>query len=310
MSSAPSLDTRSASRAVTADAPSAGPSVPDVEPAPLRVDDPGAVAPADAKELSRALFDRLRAAEEGTAEYSYVRGTLVELNMTLVQYAASRFRASNEPMEDVVQVGAVGLIKAIDRFEPERGLEFTTFAMPTIIGEIRRHFRDTTWSVHVPRRLQELRLRLAKAKETLEHRLGRQATVRELAEYLDVSEEEVVDGLLASNGYQAGSLDLGEEAESEDTPLLDRLGEEDPAFDKLEHLIALKPLVAGLQPRERAILSMRFVEDLTQREIGERLGLSQMHVSRLLARALAKLRSGLTDDAALARRRPDGAHRP
>ncbi|MFC5906491.1 SigB/SigF/SigG family RNA polymerase sigma factor [Streptacidiphilus monticola] len=260
------------------------------DPAP---EAPRQVAPADAKQLSVSLFARLREVEEGSAEYSYVRSTLIELNMSLVSFVAGRFRGSSEPMEDIVQVGTVGLIKAIDRFEPERGVEFTTFAVPTIVGEIRRFFRDTTWAVHVPRRLQELRLLLARSREELEQTLGREPTVAELSEALRIPEEEVIEGLTASNGYTAGSLDLGDSDEGGENPLADRIGAPDPEFDKVENLHALKPLIAALPDRDRLILSLRFCSDLTQSEIGERLGLSQMHVSRLLARSLAKLRAGL-----------------
>ncbi|MFJ6381168.1 SigB/SigF/SigG family RNA polymerase sigma factor [Kitasatospora sp. NPDC092039] len=255
------------------------------------------VAPADARELSRVLLRRLAALEEGTREYSYVRSTLVEMNLSLVRFAIRRFTAHREPQEDLLQVGAVGLIKAIDRFDPDLGVEFTTFALPTVLGEIRRHFRDTTWAVHVPRRLQELRIVLAKAQERLAQELDRAPTVAELAGHLQLSEEEVVEGLTASNGHTAGSLDLGG-AEDDEGPgsLGRRFGEEDRDLSKVEDLVALKPLVAALPERERLILSMRFCEDLTQSQIGERLGVSQMHVSRLLSRTLRRLREGLEDD--------------
>ncbi|MFE0461588.1 SigB/SigF/SigG family RNA polymerase sigma factor [Kitasatospora sp. NPDC058965] len=261
-----------------------------------RIEDPRSVAPADARELTRVLLVRLAALEEGTREFSYVRATLVELNMSLVHYALRRFEhRARENREDLVQVGAVGLIKAIDRFEPERGLEFTTFAIPTVLGEIRRHFRDTTWAVHVPRRLQELRLTLAKAQDALSQRLDRAPTVTELAEHLSLPEEEVLEGLAAANAHTAGSLDLPADTEGNGAlPLAERLGGDDDRLDTVEALVSLKPLVAALPQRERMVLSMRFTEDLTQSQIGARLGLSQMHVSRLLSRTLAQLREGLT----------------
>ncbi|GJF33281.1 RNA polymerase sigma factor [Kitasatospora sp. NE20-6] len=264
-------------------------------PAPRgpRIDDPSAVAPADAKALSASLFERLRTLEEGTAEYSYVRGTLVELNLSLVRYVAKRFRQSSEPMDDIVQVGTVGLIKAIDRFDPDRGVEFVTLAVPTILGEIKRFFRDTTWAVHVPRRLQELRLALAKVGDDMEQSLGRPATPAELAERLGLTEDEVREGMVARNAHTAGSLDLGAEGEDGDGSLLQRLGRPDPGLEKVENIEALKPLVGSLKERDRAILHMRFVEELTQAEIGTRLGVSQMQVSRLLARILGTLREGL-----------------
>ncbi|MEV7781193.1 RNA polymerase sigma factor SigF [Kitasatospora sp. NPDC088351] len=258
---------------------------------------PREVAPADARALTRTLMRRLGGLEEGTREYSYVRATLIELNLSLVRFAVRRFSSSREPQEDLVQVGTIGLIKAIDRFDPEHGVEFTTFALPTILGEIRRHFRDTTWAVHVPRRLQELRLTLAKAQELLSQRLDRAPTVAELAGHLSLSQEEVIEGLTAANGHTVGSLDMSTDP-SEDSKgsLLHRLGDDDSRLEKVEDLVSLKPLVAALPDRDRLILSMRFVEELTQSEIGARLGVSQMHVSRLLSRTLKRLRDGLDED--------------
>ncbi|MFD4393642.1 RNA polymerase sigma factor SigF [Kitasatospora sp. NPDC058478] len=254
------------------------------------------IAPADARELNKVLLRRLRTLEEGTKEYSYVRATLVETNLSLVRFAVRRFNSHREPQEDLLQVGAVGLIKAIDRFDPDLGVEFTTFAIPTVLGEIRRHFRDTTWAVHVPRRLQELRILLAKAQERLSQDLDRAPTVAELAEHLALSPEEVVEGLTAANAHTAGSLDLGGSNDDDAPgPLGDRLGEDDRDLALVDDLVALKPLIADLPERQRLILSMRFCEDMTQSQIGARLGLSQMHVSRLLSRTLRHLRDGLED---------------
>ncbi|MGC9378543.1 RNA polymerase sigma factor SigF [Streptomyces sp. MH13] len=252
------------------------------------------VAPADARVLSKTLFERLESLEEGTHEYAYVRNTLVELNLALVKFAASRFRSRSEPMEDIIQVGTIGLIKAIDRFETSRGVEFPTFAMPTIIGEIKRFFRDTSWSVRVPRRLQELRLGLAKAGDELAQRLDRAPTVGELAEHLGLSKDEVVEGMAASNAYTASSLDAQPEEDDAEGALADRIGYEDHGLEGIEYVESLKPLIAELPSRDRKILSLRFVAGMTQSEIGEELGISQMHVSRLLSRTLVRLRKGLT----------------
>ncbi|MFG2682539.1 RNA polymerase sigma factor SigF [Streptomyces sp. NPDC048392] len=252
------------------------------------------VAPADARALSKTLFERLEALEEGTHEHAYVRHTLVELNLALVKFAASRFRSRSEPMEDIIQVGTIGLIKAIDRFEMSRGVEFPTFAMPTIIGEIKRFFRDTSWSVRVPRRLQELRLDLAKAGDELAQRLDRAPTVAELAEHLGLSRDEVVEGMAASNAYTASSLDAQPEEDDAEGALTDRIGYEDHGLEGIEYVESLKPLIAELPSRDRKILSLRFVAGMTQSEIGEELGISQMHVSRLLSRTLVRLRKGLT----------------
>ncbi|WP_406296841.1 RNA polymerase sigma factor SigF [Embleya sp. NBC_00888] len=257
-------------------------------------DEIGSMGAADARALSKTLFRRLNRLEEGTHEYQYVRNTLIELNLPLVRFAAGRFRTRSEPLEDIVQVGTIGLIKAIDRFDTEREVEFPTFAMPTILGEIKRFFRDTSWSVRVPRRLQELRLRLAKASDELGRRLERAPTVAELADFLDVSREEVVEGMIASNGYSASSLDTPAGAGGDDAAVpMDRLGADDDAIELVENRESLKPLIAALPPREKHILMLRFFGGKTQSEIGEQLGISQMHVSRLLSRTLGTLRAGL-----------------
>ncbi len=247
----------------------------------------------DTRTLSRSLFLRFAELTPEHPDYAYVRNTLIELNLPLVRYAAARFRSRNEPMEDIVQVGTIGLIKAIDRFDHDRGVEFPTFAMPTIIGEIKRFFRDTSWSVRVPRRLQELRLALTKAGDDLSQRLDRSPTVPELAECLGVTEEEVVEGLAVGNAYTASSLDSTPSEEDGDGPLAERLGYEDAAMEGVEYREALKPLLARLPARERRIIMLRFFGNMTQSQIGEEIGISQMHVSRLLTRTLATLREGL-----------------
>ncbi|QMU77060.1 RNA polymerase sigma factor SigF [Streptacidiphilus sp. PB12-B1b] len=254
-----------------------------------------AVGPADARAMSKVLFARMAALEEGTHEYQYVRNTLVEMNLTLVRFAAGRFRNRSEPMEDIVQVGTIGLIKAIDRFDLERGIEFPTFALPTIIGEMKRFFRDTSWAVHVPRRLQELRLALARATDELSQTLDRAPTAAELAAHLNLTVEEVSEGLVAANGYSVSSLDAqpGDDDSETGASIADRVGAVDPGMEGIENLESLKPLMALLPERERAIISLRFGAELTQSQIGAELGISQMHVSRLLSRALGRLRSQL-----------------
>ncbi|MFI1186076.1 RNA polymerase sigma factor SigF [Streptomyces californicus] len=266
-----------------------------IAPAALpRVEDPAKIAPKDARALGALFFEQLQVLEEGTHEYQYARNTLIEMNLSLVHFAAKRFRnRGSGEMEDIIQVGTIGLIKAIDRFELSREVEFTSFAIPYIVGEIKRFFRDSTWAVHVPRRLQELRVTLAKTRETLAGRLDRDPTVAELAEHLDLSEEEVIEGLIAANGYTAGSLDLpiGVEQNSAETVTYgDIKGDLDPAMELVEDLHALAPLLEQLGERDREIVAMRFGQEMTQAQIGERLGISQMHVSRLLTRLLAKLR--------------------
>ena len=262
----------------------------------LDLSDPRNSSGPDARAMSKVLFARLAELEEGTHEYQYVRNTLIELNLTLVKFAARRFKTRSEPMEDIIQVGTIGLIKAIDRFDLDQEVEFPTFAMPTIIGEIKRFFRDTSWAVHVPRRLQELRLALAKAIDDLTFTIGRPPTNAELAARLEITEDEVREGLVAANGYSVSSIDAGtpgSEDGDEGTSFTARLGEVDPGMELIVDLESLKPLMAQLGERDKAILSMRFGAEMTQSEIGAVLGLSQMHVSRLLSRTLSKLRDQL-----------------
>ncbi|MFJ8825037.1 SigB/SigF/SigG family RNA polymerase sigma factor [Streptomyces sp. NPDC102467] len=263
------------------------------------IPDPSRVAPLDARELSRHFFRRLAELEEGTEEYQYTRNTLIEMNMSLVRFAAGRFRHRGDDMEDIVQVGMIGLIKAIDRFEISREVEFTSFVLPYVTGEIKRFFRDTSWAVHVPRRLQELRLELAKARDELRTRLDRDPTTAELATLLDLPESEVVEAQLASNGYTSASLDAAlttDNGQDGESVLADFIGVEDEAMELVEDFHVLAPLVAQLPERDRRLLHLRFVEELTQGEIGERLGYSQMHVSRLIKQLIARLKSGMLAD--------------
>ncbi|MGI5404501.1 SigB/SigF/SigG family RNA polymerase sigma factor [Streptomyces sp. CA-135486] len=263
------------------------------------IEDAGKVAPKDAKALSKLFFDQLHVLEEGTHEYQYARNTLIEMNLSLVRFAANRFRnRGSGDMEDIIQVGTIGLIKAIDRFDLSREVEFTSFAVPYIVGEIKRFFRDTSWAVHVPRRLQELRVEIAQAKERLAGSLDRDPTVKELAEYLKLSEEEIIQGLIASNGYTAGSLDMPNDPGDDGRPnqgrtIADLRGEPDPALETMEDLHTLAPLLEQLEDRERRMIEMRFGQEMTQSQIGAELGISQMHVSRLLTRTLTRLRRGM-----------------
>ncbi|MDN3024315.1 RNA polymerase sigma factor SigF [Streptomyces sp. S.PB5] len=258
--------------------------------------EPRSVAPRDARELSRQFFQRLTELEEGTHEYQYARNTLIEMNMSLVRFAAGRFRGRGDDMEDIVQTGMIGLIKAIDRFDLTREVEFTSFALPYIVGEIKRFFRDTTWAVHVPRRLQELRVELAKAREELASRLDREPTVAELATLMNIEAGEVVEAQIAANGYNSSSLDAaltGDGPEGGEAVLADFIGVEEDGLRLVEDFHSLAPLMAELSERDRQILHMRFVEEATQAEIGERLGCSQMHVSRLIKRIITRLRTGM-----------------
>ncbi|MEW2048663.1 RNA polymerase sigma factor SigF [Streptomyces sp. NPDC005476] len=260
------------------------------------IEAPRSVAPRDARELSRQFFQRLAVLEEGSREFQYARNTLIEMNMSLVRFAAGRFRGRGDDMEDIVQTGMIGLIKAIDRFEISREVEFTSFALPYIVGEIKRFFRDTTWAVHVPRRLQELRVELAKAREELSSRLDREPTVSELATLMNLAESQVVEAQIASNGYNSSSLDAaltGDGPEHGESVLADFIGVEEYGLRLVEDFHSLAPLMAELSERDRQIIHLRFVEEATQAEIGERLGCSQMHVSRLIKRIITRLRHGM-----------------
>lgn len=285
-------------QAVDVDAPEAVERARDQVAGLPRIEEADQVAPKDARELSKLFFDQLQVLERGSADYLYTRNTLIEMNLTLVHYVAGRFRnRGNGQLEDIVQVGTMGLIKAIDRFDVSRGVEFVSFAVPYILGEIKRHFRDNSWAVHVPRGLQELRTELLKSRDRLSSRLGREPTVKELAADLGVMEERVLEAIVAANGYSAGSLDIphavSENGGTSDHSLADVMGAADPAMETFENLHALAPLLADLGERERRIIEMRFGQELTQAQIGAELGISQMHVSRLLSATLARLRTGL-----------------
>ena len=224
-----------------------------------------------------------------------LRDELVTAHMGLAEYLARRFTNRGEPLDDLVQVAALGLLKAVDRFDPERGLEFSTYATPTIVGELKRHFRDKGWAVRVPRRVQELHLRLGSVVSQLSQELGRSPTIGEIAHAATVSEEEVLEAIEAGHAYRFTSLDAPS-GNDDEMSLSAELGSEDQGLIDSEHRVTLSPLIAQFPPRERMILHLRFFEGLTQSEIAGRLGISQMHVSRLLARALAQLRTQAEDD--------------
>ncbi len=241
---------------------------------------------------SAQLFAELEhAGSEATKQA--LRDDLVQLHLPLVEHSARRFRNRGEPLEDLVQVGTIGLIKAVDRFDAERGVEFSTYATPTILGEIKRHFRDKGWAIRVPRRLQELRMRISTATAELSQTLGRSPTARELADSIGCSVDDVVEGLESSNAYATLSLDAGEESEDGAAPILDALGTEDDAIANVEVRESVKPLLDRLPPREKHILLLRFFRGMTQSQIAAEIGVSQMHVSRLLNRTLEHLRTSL-----------------
>ncbi|MFE9093751.1 RNA polymerase sigma factor SigF [Streptomyces sp. NPDC007264] len=241
---------------------------------------------------ARSMFVELRKLREGSPEYAELRNQLVRMHLPLVEHLARRFRNRGEPLDDLTQVATIGLIKSVDRFDPDRGVEFSTYATPTVVGEIKRHFRDKGWAVRVPRRLQELRLALTTATAELSQQHGRSPTVHELAQKLAISEEEVLEGLESANAYSTLSLDVPD-TDDESPAVADTLGAEDEALEGVEYRESLKPLLEDLPPREKRILLLRFFGNMTQSQIAQEVGISQMHVSRLLARTLAQLREKL-----------------
>ena len=221
-----------------------------------------------------------------------LRDDLVEEHAPLAHFLARRFANRGEPVDDLVQVALVGLLKAVERFDPERGLQFSTFATPTILGELKRHFRDRGWAVRVPRRVQELHLQLGRIVANLGQEHGRSPTPGEVAERAGVSEEDVLEAMEAGSLYRLVSLDGPATRDDDETSeLVSCLGDDDGAFEQIEHRAELDDLLGVLPDRERRIVELRFFEGMTQSEIAERVGVSQMHVSRLLARSLEMLRA-------------------
>ena len=241
--------------------------------------------PPDKAEM-RELFRQLH--ESGSPD---IRQELVEAHLGLVQYLARRFAGRGEALDDLIQVGTIGLLKAVDRFDPDRQVEFSTYATPTIVGELKRHFRDKGWAVRVPRRLQELTMQVSKTVSRLSQEMGRSPTVAEIGEATGATEEEVLEAMDSAQAYTLISLDAP--SSEEGGTAYDQLGEEDDMLDTLEYRASLAPLLDALPVRERTMLYLRFFKGLTQSQIAERLGISQMHVSRLLAKTLATLREGL-----------------
>jgi RNA polymerase sigma-B factor len=236
------------------------------------------------------LFARLREGGDLSA-----REALVARYLPLAHRLARRYQRAEEPMDDLVQVASLGLLKAIDRFDSGREVAFSSYAVPTILGEIKRHFRDRTWSVRVPRDLQELALRVDRALTALSVGRQRSPSIGEIARSLEVSEEQVLEALEAAGAYRAGSLDAPRSIQEEDSEetLADTIGVEELGFDRAEERATLEPLFGRISAREQLVLRLRFGEDLTQAEIGERIGVSQMQVSRLIRQALARLRVGI-----------------
>ncbi|WP_273732720.1 RNA polymerase sigma factor SigF [Mycolicibacterium septicum] len=241
----------------------------------------------------RDMFRELGGLSEDSSAYERQRERIVERCLPLADHIARRFDGRGEPREDLIQVARVGLVNAVNRFDVDAGSDFVSFAVPTIMGEVRRHFRDNSWSVKVPRRLKELHLRLGAATAELSQRLGRAPTASELAVELEMDREEVIEGLVAGSSYNTLSIDSGGGGDEEAPAIVDTLGDMDEGLDQIDNRETLRPLLAQLPERERTVLVLRFFESMTQTQIAERVGVSQMHVSRLLAKSLARLRDQL-----------------
>ncbi|MDO5044185.1 MAG: SigB/SigF/SigG family RNA polymerase sigma factor [Coriobacteriia bacterium] len=236
------------------------------------------------KERTRELFRQLKYAGDEEA-----RDALVTSHLNLVRFLAHKFKNRGEPVEDLIQVGTVGLIKAIDRFEPERGLEFTTYATPTILGEIKRHFRDKGWSVRVPRRLQELSAKVNKATDALTQKLQRSPNLEEIAEYLEVSVDEVLEAMESGEAYSSVPLETDNSLNDDAPSVIDKYGEEDKRLTGSDDRIVLNEVLSEFTPREQEVIKLRFIDGLTQIEIAHRMEISQVQVSRLLRRTLQRM---------------------
>jgi RNA polymerase sigma-B factor len=240
-----------------------------------------------------ALLTLLADLPVGSPDRARVRERLVTMYLPLAEHLARRFRHRGELMDDLVQVASLALLKSIDGFDPNRGAAFTSYAIPMIVGELKRHFRDKGWDVRVPRRLQELRLEISKVSGDLAQKLGRSPTVADLASHLEVSDEEIIEALDCSQAYRALSLHAPISGDESGSELMDLLGGADPELESVENRAALRPLLARLPDREQKIIAMRFFGNMTQSQIATEIGISQMHVSRLLAHALKVLREAM-----------------
>jgi RNA polymerase sigma-B factor len=253
----------------------------------------GGVDSGDGYENIEPWFEKLAGlAADDVRGRTQLREDIVRRCLPLAEHIARRFAGRGEAFDDIHQVARVGLVLAVDRFDVGRGCSFLSFAVPTIMGEVRRYFRDSTWALRVPRRMKELQQLIGPAKEALSHRLGRMPTARELAAELDVELTEITQALVASNAYQTNSLDATTTDDSDSTPLpvSETLGVEEPCYQLMENAMAVRPLIAALPEREREVLVMRYFQSKTQIQIAEQLGVSQMHVSRILSKTLRKLR--------------------
>ena len=248
------------------------------------------------KEKTRELFRRYK--QKGDMD---AREKLVMSHMNLVRFLANKFKNRGEPIDDLIQVGYLGLLKAIDRFDPDRGLEFTTYATPTILGEIKRHFRDKGWSVRVPRRLQELSAKVNQATDALTVKLQRSPKVEEIAEYLDASVDDVLEAMESSSAYSSVPLEGGGSNDDDAPSIIDRYATEDNDLAFTDDRLIIEDALKGFSPREREVIELRFIAGMTQIEIAKKLGISQVQVSRLLRRTLKKIQDKIDPEGVMSR---------
>ena len=236
------------------------------------------------------MIRHLKSLDDHSVEYQRQRDAIVERCLPLAEHIARRYRNRGEPLDDLIQTARMGLVHAVDRFNIENGADFLAFAVPTVAGEVRRHFRDRGWAVKVPRRVKDLQVQLNKARGELSQQLGRAPNATEIAEHLGIDRDLVIDATFAGSNYSVLSTDSASGSDDTHPSAADRLGDIDAGIDKVLQVETVRPLIAALPERQRTVLTLRFFEDMTQTEIAEHIGCSQMHVSRLLARALDTLR--------------------
>jgi RNA polymerase sigma-B factor len=241
------------------------------------------------------MFRHLKSLDEGSAACERQRDAIIERCLPLASNIARRYKGRGEPLDDLVQVARIGLVKAVNRYDIGSGAEFLSFAVPTVMGEVRRHFRDFGWAVKVPRRCKELQTQLVRARDELSHRLGRAPNASEIAEHLGIDRELVVEATVANSNYSTMSTDAPPGSNDKYRSVADTLGDVDPGMDKVLDVETVRPLIKALPQRQRTVLTLRFFADMTQTQIAEHIGISQMHVSRLLAKALDSLRSQVRD---------------
>ncbi|CAN5382700.1 N/A [soil metagenome] len=262
-------------------------------PAQIEVEQTARTARQHQNERAGELLAELAGLPDDASQHSRAREELVAMHLPLAEHLARRFINRGEPLDDLVQVATIGLIKAIDGFDPGRGVQFASYAIPTMVGEIKRHFRDKGWILRVPRRLKEMKLDVSKATAALTQDLGRTPTHADVASYLRVDEAEIRECAVSSQAYSAMSLSAPAGGQDQDSTLADLIGGPDEALSTVEDRESLRPLIDQLPPRQRRIIAMRFYGNMTQSQIANQIGISQMHVSRLLTRSLAQLRKGM-----------------